>query len=116
MDPSEEITHRSLNHYALLAFKEAYWALSSHQRADFQQNWLTALRAAAQQVDIFQATESGIDLIIWSATLADEKQAGAIRAPRSIPKRARSRRLIPLIKPANPTWSSTLSARALSGT
>jgi len=78
MEATEEITHRSLNHYALLAFKEAYWTLSSPQRADFHKNWLAGLRTAAQQVDIFQATESGIDLIIWSAAPADEKQAAAV--------------------------------------
>jgi len=39
MDTDEEATHRTLNHYALVAFKDAYWALTSTERADFHQNW-----------------------------------------------------------------------------
>lgn len=77
MENTEEITHRTLNHYALVAFKEAYWALTSTQRADFHAGWLAGLRAAGK-VDIFQATESGVDVVIWSAVLADEKQAAAV--------------------------------------
>lgn len=73
MENSDEITHRTLNHYALTAFKDAYWALSSAERADFHKNWLSALRGAAQTVDIYQTTESGLDLLIWSAVTADEK-------------------------------------------
>ena len=73
MDNEEEVTHRTLNHFALMAFRDAYWALSSAQRAKFQKNWLAGLRQAAQTVDIFQATESGLDLVVWSAVTADEK-------------------------------------------
>jgi chlorite dismutase len=71
-------TPRTLNHYAFVAFKEAYWELSSGERLAFHQKWLSGLRAAAQKVDIFQSTESGIDLIIWSAITADDKQNAAI--------------------------------------
>lgn len=78
MENTEEVTHRTLNHYALAAFKEAYWALTSAQRADFHASWLAGLRAAAGKVDIFQATESSVDVVIWSAVLADEKQDAAV--------------------------------------
>jgi chlorite dismutase len=78
MENTDEPTHRTLNHYALVAFKEAYWALASAERADFQRSWLAALRAAAQKLDIFQATETRIDLVIWSAMTADDKQDVAV--------------------------------------
>jgi len=71
-------TPRTLNHYAFVAFKEAYWELSSGERLASHEKWLSGLRAAAQKVDIFQSTESGIDLIIWSAITADDKQEAAI--------------------------------------
>lgn len=74
----EEILHRTLNHYALVSFKDTYWALSSAQRAAFHENWLSELRAAAQTVNIFQSTESGIELIVWSALLADDKRDAAV--------------------------------------
>lgn len=74
---TEEALHRTLNHYALISFKDSYWSLSTKEREEFHKNWLSGLRAAAQKVDIFQATESGIDLIIWSAISADDKQDAA---------------------------------------
>lgn len=71
---NEEVLHRTLNHYSLISFKEAYWSLSTSGREEFHKNWLNGLCAAAQKVDIFQATETGIDLIVWSALMADDKQ------------------------------------------
>ena len=73
-NPSEEIVHRTLNHYSLISFKDAYWSLSTNEREEFHQQWLNGLCAAAQKVDIFQSTESDIDLIVWSALTADDKQ------------------------------------------
>ena len=61
---TEEVLHRTLNHYALISFKDAYWTLSTQEREEFHKNWLNGLCIAAQKVDIFQATESGIDLIV----------------------------------------------------
>ena len=74
----QEITHRTLNHYALVAFKDAYWSLSSQERTEFHQRWLAGLCAASQNLDIFQSTESGFDLIIWSVITADDKQEAAL--------------------------------------
>jgi len=64
-----EQTPRTLNHFALIAFKDAYWALSSAARGEFQQAWLAGLRAAASKVDIYQVfpSEANADLLIWSA-------------------------------------------------
>ena len=70
----EEVLHRTLNHYSLVAFKEAYWSLSTKEREEFHRDWLNGLCAAAQRVDILQSTEPGLDLIVWSALLADEAQ------------------------------------------
>lgn len=69
---TEEVSQRTLNHYALITFKEAYWSLSVGEREGFHKNWLTALRASAQKVDIFQGTEYDVDLIIWSALAVND--------------------------------------------
>jgi len=74
---SEDIVHRTLNHYSLISFKEAYWSLSTDERAEFHRRWLDGLCAASQKVDIFQSTESGVDLIVWSALTADDKPDAA---------------------------------------
>ncbi len=69
----DEVVYRTLNHFALISFKEAYWSLSTKEREEFHTKWLSGLCAAAQKVDIFQSTESGIDIIIWSALTANDK-------------------------------------------
>jgi chlorite dismutase len=68
------LSGRTLNHYSLISFKEAYWSLSTKERQDFHRGWLNGLCAAAQKVDIFQSTEAGIDLIVWCALTADDKK------------------------------------------
>jgi chlorite dismutase len=75
--PTPEIEPRTLNHFALLAFKEAYWTLQPEQRVRFHKSLLQALRDAAQKVDIYQTTESGLDLVIWSAITVTDTQAPA---------------------------------------
>ncbi len=72
-----EETPRTLNHFALFAFKEAYWSLSPEARTGFHRDWLAGLRAAAQSVHVYQPAESGVDLIVWSALTADDKDAAA---------------------------------------
>jgi chlorite dismutase len=72
-----EETPHTLNHFALFAFKEAYWPLSPEARALFHADWLAKLRAAAQSVHVYQPTESGVDLIVWSALTADVEDAAA---------------------------------------
>jgi len=69
---------RTFNHYALFSFKDAYWALSAAERTDFHKNWLTALCASAQKVDIFQGTEHDVDLIVWSALTVNNNQDTAV--------------------------------------
>ena len=74
---NEETIHRTLNHYSLISFKESYWSLSKKEREEFHRDWLNGLCAAAQKVDIFQATETGVDLIVWCAAIADDKNDAA---------------------------------------
>src|SRR5574341_1554717 len=64
-----EETPRTLNHFALFAFKEAYWALTVGMRAELHRDWLAGLRAAARKVDVYQVfpAESGADVLVWSA-------------------------------------------------
>lgn len=73
MNTMEETVSRTLNHYSMISFKDAYWFLSTGEREEFHSNWLKGLCAATQRVDIFQATDSGIDVIVWSALTADDK-------------------------------------------
>ncbi len=73
-----EQSQRTFNHYALFSFKDAYWSLSVDERADFHKNWLSALRASAQKVDLFQGTEHDVDLIVWSALKVQDNQDAAI--------------------------------------
>ena len=73
MSSNDESFPRTLNHYSLIALKEAYWALSTEEREEFHRGWLNGLCQAAQKVDIFQATETGIDLIVWCAVRVEEK-------------------------------------------
>jgi chlorite dismutase len=63
---------------ALFSFKDAYWSLSADERANFHKNWLAALRASAQKVDLFQGTEHDVDLIVWSALTVKDNQDAAI--------------------------------------
>jgi chlorite dismutase len=72
-----EQTPRTLNHYALVAFKEDYWSLQSDARRSFHADWLGKLQEAAHNVDIFQSAESGADLLVWSAAPAEEPDATA---------------------------------------
>jgi chlorite dismutase len=78
MESTDIILQRTFNHFTMIAFKEAYWSLSTGQRLEFQQSWLAGLRQVAGKVDVFQATESGIDLIVWSAASANGKQDAGV--------------------------------------
>jgi chlorite dismutase len=70
-----EETPRTLNHFSLLAFKEAYWTLTPEARAGFHAGWLAGLRAAARKVDVYQVfpSEHGADVLVWCAVPAEGK-------------------------------------------
>src|SRR2546429_453840 len=70
-----EETPRTLNHFALYAWKEAYWALTSQARTQFHREWLQRLRASAPKVDVYQVfpAEKRGDLMIWATASIIEK-------------------------------------------
>ena len=72
-----EETPRTLNHFSLFAFKDAYWALDSDAQGEFHRVWLAGLRAAAKTVYLYQPTEIGVDVIVWSALPAEDKRQAA---------------------------------------
>lgn len=76
-DTTEQL-QRTFNHFALFSFKDAYWFLSVDERKEFHKNWLSALYASAQKVDVFQDTEHDVDLIIWSALRVTDNQDPAV--------------------------------------
>jgi chlorite dismutase len=74
-----EETPRTLNHFALFAFSEAYWPLGSEARDELHADWLAGLRAAAPVVEVYQVfpAESQADLLVWSALPAEAKPAAS---------------------------------------
>jgi len=75
---NEEIATRTLNHYSLVAFKDALWSLSRDERSKLLSEWTAALRSSAQKVEFYQSTESGLDAVIWSTAGANEHHATSI--------------------------------------
>ena len=74
----EENGPRSLNHFALAAFKEDYWSRDPQARERVNNGLLKALRAASPMLEVYQATESGLDLIIWSALPVKDDMSPAL--------------------------------------
>ena len=75
-DTTEQL-QRTFNHFALFSFKDAYWSLSVDEREEFHKNWLSALCASAQKVDMFLGTEHDVDVIVWSALRVTDNQDAA---------------------------------------
>ncbi|MBI5877436.1 MAG: chlorite dismutase family protein [Chloroflexi bacterium] len=73
----DETPQRTLSHFALVTFKDAYWTLAKPARAELWQRWMASLRDAAQKIFLFQVfpTEHGADLLVWSALAADDTGA-----------------------------------------
>ena len=67
-----EQTPRTLNHFSLYAFTDAYWLLNRAEKTSFHKDWLAGLCSAAHTVDIFQNTDSKADLLVWCAIGADD--------------------------------------------
>jgi len=76
-DTTEQL-QRTFNHFSLFSFKDTYWSLSVDERKEFHKNWLSALCASAQKVDVFQGTEHDVDLIVWSALRVTDNQDAAV--------------------------------------
>jgi chlorite dismutase len=74
-----ELTPRVLNHFALLQFKDAYYAKSAVEKGQFQRGLLDGLRQASQNFYLYQLypAQAGVDLLIWSAVEADDPSSSA---------------------------------------
>jgi chlorite dismutase len=70
-------TTRTMSHFALVAFRDEYWAEDGKARSEIVRGWIGALREAARTVAVYQVfpIESGSDLLVWSAIDAGEKEA-----------------------------------------
>jgi len=72
-----EQTPRTLNHFSLFRFSDAYYRLETEERKEFRHQWLNGLRQAAQAVYVYQGypLSPGGDILVWSALEADEPAA-----------------------------------------
>jgi chlorite dismutase len=99
-----EQTPRTLNHFALYAFTEAYWSLNSEAKISFHKDWLAGLRSAAKIVDIFQNTDTRADALVWCALEADDPCTASVffenLAKATTPYRN-------LIRPVDSLWGFT---------
>lgn len=67
-----EQTSRTLNHFSLFAFTDAYWMMNQNARASFHEHWLAGLGTAATNFDVYQNTDSRADVLVWCALNAPE--------------------------------------------
>ncbi len=68
---------RTLNHFALYRFRDAYYALSAGERASFNRSWLADLCQAAPAVEVYQVFPARADasVLVWSALPAEANTA-----------------------------------------
>jgi chlorite dismutase len=99
-----EETPRTLNHFARLAFTDAYWALAPTARVELGQTWLAGLRAAATCVQLYQPTESGVDVIVWSVLTMEDPSATA-RFFEAYARATNPQR--PYVRPLDALWGYT---------
>ena len=106
--PSEEDmpeqTARTLNHFAMYAFTEAYWSLDSEARSRFHRDWLGALRVAADKVDLYQLTDARADVLAWCAATAEEPCSASSFFEKLANAMSPHRRLI---RPVDSLWGFT---------
>ena len=64
-----EQTSQTFNHFALLAFDEAFWREKPARRRQILEGWMGRLRDGADVVHAYQTfgVECGSDLLLWSA-------------------------------------------------
>src|SRR5262249_20774991 len=72
-----EETPRTLNHFGLHAFTPAYRSTCPADRPERGRAWLSGLLQATSSVQLYQPTESGLDVISWLALPVDEPAAPA---------------------------------------
>ncbi len=99
-----EQTPRTLNHFTLFAFTDAYWSLDPSGRASFHKDWLAALCPAARHVDLYQNAGSGADLLAWCALPAEDPSDAAVFFEKFARVNAPYRHLI---RPVDSLWGFT---------
>ncbi len=67
-----EQTPRTLNHFSLFSFTDAYWSMNENAKQSFHEHWLAGLTAATSNFDIYQNTDSKADLLVWCALNVDQ--------------------------------------------
>jgi chlorite dismutase len=72
-----EQTLRTLNHFSLFTFTDAYWMLNQSAKASFHEHWLDGLGTAATNFDFYQNTDSRAELLVWCALNASESCAAS---------------------------------------
>lgn len=74
-----EQTPETLNHFAVLAFTDAYWRLPPESRREVRDGLLSRLRAGVDSLHLYQVTavEGQADLLLWSASASASPEATA---------------------------------------
>jgi len=64
----------TLNHFAIVRFTDAYWALAPAARAALRRVWLHGVGATAEALHLYQlfGLEACHDLVVWTAVRATE--------------------------------------------
>ncbi len=99
-----EQTPRTLNHFSLFAFTDAYWSLTGDAKAAFHTEWLAGLRSATKTVDMFQNTDSKADVLVWCALEADDPCSTSTFFEKLAQATTPHRRLI---RPVDSLWGFT---------
>jgi chlorite dismutase len=68
---------RTLNHFALFRFRQAYHQLDIDKRKQTHRQLLTHLRHAADHLDIYQVypASNAADILVWTAIEADDPES-----------------------------------------
>ncbi len=73
------MAERTLNHYGMFAFTDAYFELPAGERAEVARGWLAGLRGSAPRVDVYQLfpARANADVLVWSALPVTEDRSAA---------------------------------------
>jgi chlorite dismutase len=73
------VAERTLNHFSLFSFTDAFWAMPAPERAGFYRQWSAGLKDVAPRADVYQVfpARADSDLLVWSALPADSNTAAA---------------------------------------
>ncbi len=103
-----EQTPRTLNHFSLFSFTDAYWLLNENAKASFHEHWLAGLTAIATNFDVYQNTDARADLLMWCAVNAEDPAAASAFFERLATITTPYRNLI---RPVDSLWGFTRPSR-----